>query len=65
MDNWFDSLPLQDYLKERGILSHGTVRKTRLQGCPLPIEKEMRKTERGTSVEKVWRDKGVDLLCAS
>ena len=30
IDNWFNSLPLQVYLKERGILSLGTVRKNPL-----------------------------------
>ena len=65
IDNWFNSLPLQVYLKERGILSLGTVRENRLQGCPLPSEKEMKKTGCGTYVEKVRRDKRVDLSCVS
>ena len=65
IDNSFNNLPLQVYLKERGILSPGTVRKNHLQGCPLPSEKEMKKTGRGTYMEKVWRDKGVVLSCVS
>ena len=65
IDSSFNNLPLQVYLKERGILSPGTVRKNRLQGCPLPSEKEMKKTGRGTYVEKMWRNKGVDLSCVS
>ena len=47
-DNWFTTLDLLLYLKRRGILACGTIRKNRLQGCPLASDKEMKKEGRGS-----------------
>lgn len=48
-DNYFCSFELIDYLKEKGIRSLGTVRSSRLRGCPLPSDGELKKKERGTN----------------
>ena len=38
-DNWFTSLDLLLYLKQRGILSCGTIRTNHIQNCPLVSNK--------------------------
>ena len=48
IDNWFTTLDLLLYLKERGIMSCGTVRANRLHGCPLKSNKELNKSGRGS-----------------
>lgn len=48
-DNYFCSLPLISYLKkEKRIESIGTIRKTRIQNCPLDEEKILQKKSRGS-----------------
>lgn len=39
------------YLKSRSIFSLGTVRRNRLQNVPFLSDKELLKSDRGTSVE--------------
>ncbi|CAB4043729.1 Hypothetical predicted protein, partial [Paramuricea clavata] len=48
-DNWFTTMDLLIYLKNKGILACGTVRANRLQGCLLQSNKEMKKAGRGTT----------------
>jgi hypothetical protein len=47
-DNWFTTLDLLIYLKNKGILACGTVRSNRLASCPLQLTKEMKEGGRGT-----------------
>lgn len=49
------------YLKSRGILSLGTVRRNRLQNVPFPSEKELLKSDRGTSVECTTKIQGTKI----
>lgn len=60
-DNYYTSLPLIEYLANRGILSLGTIRKNRIPGCKLPDEKVFKKEPRGTSVEQVGDHNGIDI----
>ncbi|XP_049770517.1 piggyBac transposable element-derived protein 2-like [Schistocerca cancellata] len=46
-DNWFTSYNLISALKNYGILAVGTVRPTRLQGCNLKADSELKKQGRG------------------
>ena len=46
-DNWFTTLDLLLYLKQKGILACGTIRANRLKGCPLKENKEMKAEGRG------------------
>ncbi|GBM13999.1 PiggyBac transposable element-derived protein 1, partial [Araneus ventricosus] len=52
-DNYFNSLPLLEFLSKNGILSLGTVRRNRIPNCKLPLESEMKKEKRGYSLEQV------------
>lgn len=52
-DNYYTSIPLIIYLKKRSIHSCGTVRRNRVQNCPLSEEKAIAKKERGYSAEYV------------
>ena len=65
IDNWFNSIPLQIFMYERGILLLGTVRSDRLRQCQLPSEKEMKKEWRGSFLEKVATIDGVTLSAVS
>ena len=47
-DNWFTTLDLLLYLKQKGILACGTIRANRLKGCPLKENKEMKAEGRGS-----------------
>lgn len=47
-DNFFTSVPLIDELRVRGFKATGTIRENRLSKCPLPKNKELQKSERGT-----------------
>ncbi|XP_036317370.1 piggyBac transposable element-derived protein 3-like [Rhagoletis pomonella] len=47
-DNFFSSVPLFHELTKRGLKATGTIREDRTKKCPLPSNKEFKKTERGT-----------------
>lgn len=47
-DNWFTSIPLQIFLKNRNIYSVGTIRSNRVKGSTLMTEKELKKFSRGS-----------------
>lgn len=48
-DNWFTSLPVISYLKkEYGLVCIGTLRKDRVQGCPLIPDNTLKKRGRGS-----------------
>lgn len=64
-DNYFTSIPLIVYLANEGILSVGTVRRNRIPNCKLPDDKEMKKKERGSSVEYCATVDGVDISTTS
>lgn len=47
-DNFFSSVPLFHELTQRGLKAIGTIREDRTKKCPLPSNKEFKKTEKGT-----------------
>ena len=47
-DNFFTGIPLLEELKRRGYGATGTIRANRIEGCPLPSSKEMKKKDRGS-----------------
>ena len=47
-DNWFTSLELLIYLKNKGILATGTIRADRTKKCPLKTKQELKKEGRGS-----------------
>ena len=57
--NWFTTLDLLIYLKNKGILACGTVRNNRLQGCLLQSTKAMKKAGRGATDFKLDVNTGV------
>ena len=74
-DNYFTGIPLIRELKNRGILSIGTLRSNRICNCPLLTEKEIKSGPRGgidfkVSAEKDicvsrWLDNGVVTLAST
>ena len=58
-DNWFTSPDLISALKSRGLNSVGTVRKTRINGCPLKSEKELKVKGRGVVDSAVERERNI------
>lgn len=56
-DNYFTSIPLLVYLRTRGILSLGTMRRDRIPQCQIP--KDIK--ERGEMVEHVANCQGIDV----
>ena len=58
-DNWFTTLDLLIYLKNRGILACGTMRANRIQGCPLQTNKDMNKAGRGAIDFKSDAESGI------
>lgn len=54
-DNFFTSIPLLDELRERGLKATGTIRENRVSKCPLPTNKEFKKTDRGSLKYKATR----------
>ena len=46
-DNYFTSIPLQIFLKDRNIYSVGTIRRNRIKNCPLTPAKIFEKSGRG------------------
>jgi len=73
-DNYYSTIPLMEYLYQKGIFALGTVRRNRLPNCQLPNDKQIKKLSRGASIEQVtsyksapisvvlWKDKTVTLL---
>ncbi|KAH8038488.1 hypothetical protein HPB51_001661 [Rhipicephalus microplus] len=53
MDNCFTSVKLLLELKEIGILARGTIKGSRLAGCVLKTDEEMKKERRGSYDERV------------
>lgn len=47
-DNWFASLQLVDYLKQKGMWCVGTIRSDRMGKCPLLSEVDLKKEGRGS-----------------
>lgn len=62
-DNFYTSLPLLVYLRARGIFSLGTIRANRIPNCKLPLDsdREIKKADRGHTVEYMGSAYGVDL----
>lgn len=58
-DNFFTSIPLIDELRKRGLKATGTVRENRISKCPLPPNKEIQKSERGTYKYKSTRAENI------
>ena len=58
-DNWFTSPDLISALKSRGLNSVGTVRKTRINGCPLKSEKELKVKGRGAVDSAVEKERNI------
>ena len=48
-DNWFSTLELMLYLKNKGILAVGTIRLNHLGGCSVSSNKDLQKAGRGSS----------------
>lgn len=64
-DNYFNSLPLLEFLSQNGILSLGTVRRNRFPNCKLPLESEMKKEKRGYSLEQVACINSTEISCVT
>lgn len=60
-DNYYTSIQVLDFLRKRGILSLGTVRRNRIPNCKLPDEKDMKNHERGSIVEYVGDFEGTKM----
>lgn len=61
-DNYFNSVALQVFLYNQGILSLGTVRRSRLPNCQLPDDHTMNKKDRGTIISRFSRVKQCPLF---
>ena len=61
-DNWFTTLALMHYLKEKGILAVGTIRANRVQNCLLENSKSLAKSGRGSLDYKVDRNSGLIIV---
>ncbi len=61
-DNWFTTLELMFYLKEKGILAVGTIRGNRVAGCPLMANKDLEKEGRGAMDYRVDNNTGVIIV---
>ncbi|KAJ8888804.1 hypothetical protein PR048_008296 [Dryococelus australis] len=60
-DNWFSSLPLFTVLAGMGIGTLGTITTNRFPGLQVPLGAEMKKTGRGTTIEKATDIDGVEI----
>ena len=58
-DNWFSTLELMLYLKNKGILAVGTIRLNRLGGCSVSSNKDLKKTGRGSSDYRTDNNSGI------
>ena len=61
-DNWFSTLSLLCELRNRGILATGTFRSSRIGGCPLMSEKDLKKEGRGSYDYRTDQNTGTHLL---
>ena len=60
-DNWFSSVELVKTLKGRGIRAVGTIRKNRLAGCKLALDKKLKESGRGSYDWKTSKD-GISII---
>ena len=58
-DNWFSTIDLIFYLKEKGILAVGTIRANRLGDCSIMANKDLAKQDRGAMDYRVDGNSGV------
>ena len=58
-DNWFSTLELMIYLKNKRILAVGTIRLKRLGGCCVFSNKDLQKTGRGSSDYRTDNNSGI------
>ena len=61
-DNLFSSPELMVHLASLGIFATATLRSDRIRGCPIPCEKDMKKTGRGTLKEFTYSKAGLTLI---
>lgn len=61
-DNYYTTLPLLVFLKERKILSLGTVRRNRLKNVKLPYDNDIMKEPRGTIAHCKTNVRGTDIV---
>ena len=61
-DNWFTTLDLMLYLKEKGLLAVGTIRGNRVKGCPLLSNKDIEKCDRGELDYRVDTNSGIIII---
>ncbi|KAJ8877025.1 hypothetical protein PR048_021477 [Dryococelus australis] len=59
--NWFSSLPLFTVLADMGIGTLGTITRNRFPGLQVPLGVEMKKTGRGSTIEKATDVDGVEV----
>lgn len=64
-DNYYTSIPLMTELSSHGIQSIGTVRRNRIPDCKQPSEADMKKSERGASVQYITRTDETDIACVT
>ncbi|XP_068086621.1 piggyBac transposable element-derived protein 3-like [Anabrus simplex] len=60
-DNYYTTLPLMVFMKNRGIYCLGTLRRNRVPGLKLQSESDMKKNPRGTCEECVAKVDSVDV----
>ena len=58
-DNWFSTLELMLYLKNKGILAVGTIRLNRLGGCSASSNKDLQKAGTGSSDYRTDNNSGI------
>ena len=62
IDNWFSTLSLFSELRSMGILVTGTFRSNKLAGCPLMVEKDLKKQGRGSFDYRTDQNFGTHLI---
>lgn len=60
-DNWFTSIPLCLALKDNGYLCAATLRSDRMLECPLPSDKDLKKTGRGSHASRTDANSGLSV----
>ena len=58
-DNWFSTLELMLYLKNKEIFAVGTIRLNRLSGCSVSSNKDLQKAGRGSSDYRTDKNSGI------